>query len=491
MAAAQKERLLGADGGAVAKGFAVVNDVDAGGSSPEAFPLSRGRWWVLATYTLMAALQGMSWGVPGTLSPTFAAVYGFSPDLIALLLNYGPIMYLVGALPSMLVIDRFGVAAATWGGIALVVVANLVRLAANDGSLASLVIVHVSFVLIGLAGPVAMAVPSRLAEDWFPPAERTTATAIAALGNQSGAVVIYFLVPVLSPDTSRASNLRMNALLAALSVANALMAAAYLPARPPAPPSASAGAMRAEEASAPRVTLRALLATWAVLARNTPFVLITIVYSLVLGFANTTGALLPNNLAAVGGTQVTAGWLGAGANVASLVVGVCASAALDGLKRRSRGAFKATIVAATAVAGAAFAVYAAALGGSVASSVALPVAAAAWTLSSAATGVCIPAFFDFAAEITYPLPEGAMLMLTTTVMNAVSLFCLLAPQSSFYSWINYGTAGVTFASALALFFILPSKAPRMDFDLAAAAAVADPANAVAAGAYDDESSQEA
>jgi hypothetical protein len=231
-----------------------------------------------------------------------------------------------------------------------------------------------------------------------------------------------------------------------------------------------------------------------VLARNAPFVLITLVYSLILGFANTTGALLPSNLAAVGGTQVTAGWLGAGANIASLVVGVGASAAVDGLKRRSRGAFKATIVGATALAGAAFAVYAAALGGlGVPPAVALPVAAAAWTVSSAATGVCIPAYFDFAAEITYPLPEGAMLMLTTTVMNAVSLFCLLAPQASFYAWINWGTAAVSFASAGALYFILPSASPRTEYDLAAAAAEGGgggKAGRPAAGGG-DESSQEA
>lgn len=48
----------------------------------------------------------------------------------------------------------------------------------------------------------AMAVPTTLAEVWFPPEERTQATAVSALGNQSGTVLLSIIVPLVCPDDS-------------------------------------------------------------------------------------------------------------------------------------------------------------------------------------------------------------------------------------------------------------------------------------------------
>jgi hypothetical protein len=38
----------------------------------------------------MAGMQGATWGLPGLLSPSYEALYGFSDQTIQLLLNYGP-----------------------------------------------------------------------------------------------------------------------------------------------------------------------------------------------------------------------------------------------------------------------------------------------------------------------------------------------------------------------------------------------------------------
>ena len=45
-----------------------------------------------------------------------------------------------------------------------------------------------------------MAVPTTLAEVWFPPHERTQATAVSALGSQSGTVLLSIIVPIVCPD---------------------------------------------------------------------------------------------------------------------------------------------------------------------------------------------------------------------------------------------------------------------------------------------------
>ena len=391
-----------------------------------------------------------------------------------LLLNYGPIAYLPFAFPVMWHMDRHGIRGTVLVGIALVVASNVMRCFANDASVASIAIVHVSFMLNGIAGPVAMAVPSKLAEDWFARDERTTATAIAALGNQSGNVFLYLLIPLLVPDTSAAAQLHLNLFLAALSIANAAMFAFYFPSHPPRAPTASARVSRSGEAA---VTLASLRAALESMSRNAPYVLLTAVYSLIVGFSNCVGSMLTANLQGGLGlssdaAQVTAGWVGAAGNGGSIVMGVALAAVTDRLRARSRGALKAVLVGACAVCGLAFSAYAAALSG------ALPVAkwgvgglavvGGAFTLANVALGALIPLVFDCCAEQTWPLPEGSMLMTTTFVMNAVSLVVLFAPAASFFAWANWATAAMALASALALWVVLPTTSPRYEYDCARA-----------------------
>lgn len=427
------------------------------------------RWWVLATYSLMAANQGLTWSVPGTLTPTYLAVYGMDQNTVQLLLNYGPVCYLLFMLPVAYQIDRFGIRPATVSGIALVLAANALRCLANDASAASVALVHVSFVLNAIAGPAAMAVPSKLAEDWFAPSERTTATAVAALASQTGVLLLYLFIPTLSPDPTVPDNFHLNLMLLAISLLNAVMAAAYLPSHPPSAPSASAGVTRRNEAL---VTARGLAIAWRAMLANRGYVAILVVYSLFAGVSNCTSALLTANLAAVGADQATAGWVGFGANSAALVVGLLFGAVTDALKRRSRAALKHVLVACTAGSGAAFALYYLLVSGAVGGGGGgggglLWAVAAAYTVACALLGASIPIMFDLGAEITYPQPEGAMLMLLTGGMNAVGLLVLAAPASSFFEWANATTAGVGLAGAALLLAFVPSAAPRFDFDVRA------------------------
>lgn len=160
---------------------------------------------------------------------------------------------------------------------------SLLRFFARDDSLVSVVSVHLAMVADAIVGPVVMGAPTKLAEDWFPPAERTLATAVAALSNQCGSVVVYALVPLLCADASEASLHRLNAALLAVSVANVALAAAYFPAHPRAAPSASADAARRGEE---KITLCALLAAWRAFARAPAYICLVAVYALIVGAAN-------------------------------------------------------------------------------------------------------------------------------------------------------------------------------------------------------------
>ena len=56
-----------------------------------------------------------------------------------------------------------------------------------------LIFAHIGSVLNGFAGAVVMAAPPALSAVWFPPEQRTTATAINQFFNTLGMGVSYFL----------------------------------------------------------------------------------------------------------------------------------------------------------------------------------------------------------------------------------------------------------------------------------------------------------
>ncbi len=338
------------------------------------------------------------------------SLYHLPASTPQLLLNYGPIFYLLCALPVMWSLDRHGLAPTVLSGIALVLASNLLRLLANDASPASTALIHASFILNAAAGPAAMAVPSKLAEVWFPPQERTLATAIAALGNQSGTLLLYLLIAVAFPLPTRAQNLGLNACLAALSVVNALMALAYFPSAPPLPPSASARIAHAGQGS---VTLRALGAASARLLRSPAYLVILAAYALSTGIMNCVGAMLPQNLAALPNAadpafnpQGIAGYINLASNAGSTVVGVALAWAADRHKGAFAGAQKAVLVACTAGSGVAFLAYAflmrgsGSLGGGSSSASLLWEVAGTYTGAVLFQGASIPLMFDIAAEQT-------------------------------------------------------------------------------------------
>ena len=427
---------------------------------------SLGRWWTLATYSIIAGLQGGVWSVPGVLEPALINVYGITGDTCQLLLNYGPIFYLMFAVPTMWAIDRFGIRLATGCGAALMLASNTIRLFAHSDDTLSLAALHLGYIFCAIAGPVAMAIPCKLAEDFFEPDQRTLATAIAALANQSGTCFVYLVVPLLSPGVSRQDVLRMDIFLASISLLACTMFIAYFPSHPLVAPSRSAAQAKIGEE---KVTLGSLASATFLLAQNAPYLAITMAYSLTIGLSNCAGAMLTANIAPLGGNSSDSGYIGAAANGASLFIGIVLASFADLLKSRApAGSIRVVLVSLLIISGAAFSAYALYIqGDSSGGRARLWTAAAAFVVANVSLSAFIPLAFDAAAEFTFPAPEGTMLMLVTFCMNLVSMGFLFAPASSFFSWANYGVVACCFSSAALLAFALPKNLPRWDFDVGA------------------------
>ena len=460
-------------------------------------PPSPGRWAVLTTVSLLAINQSATWALPGTVASAFAGVYGLSPDTVQLLANYGSIFFFLGAWPSMFLLDRFGCALPVRLAALLMLASNALRSLATGPDPASVALVHASAILCALAGPVAMAIPSRLACDWFPALERTTATAVAATASQVGGVVIYAAVPLLCPGGDGTGLKRLNSLLLALSLLNGLGALAYLPPAPPlgapSPSSRAAAAARSAQASSPLALLRALGRLYA----QPAYLVITATYAACGGVFSAAGVFLPANLAPLGASLSYAAWVGVAVNVGSLALGVGVAAGGDALKARlGTGWAKRLLVGVTLAGGACFAVFAGAVawggggdgsggGGGGGGGWALPTAAASYTLGGSLFAAQVALSYDLAAEHAWgvaPDTEGTCLMGVSLPMNTVTLAALLAPAASLFAWLNWAQAGSSLAAAGALWLLLPAGAPKCDFDLAEEARLGPTEGAAAAAA---------
>ena len=60
---------------------------------------------------------------------------------------------------------------------------------------------HLCAILNGVAGVVVFSAPSAVSSAWFPPAERTTATAVGILFNNLGNALSFLAGPAVVPGT--------------------------------------------------------------------------------------------------------------------------------------------------------------------------------------------------------------------------------------------------------------------------------------------------
>ena len=79
--------------------------------------------------------------------------------------------------------------------IVLVATGAVLRCFALDNTITSTVLLHASYICNGIAGPVAMAGVSLIAQRWFPVAERSTATAVMAEANSFGLAAAFLVGP--------------------------------------------------------------------------------------------------------------------------------------------------------------------------------------------------------------------------------------------------------------------------------------------------------
>ena len=176
--------------------------------SPARFRTYRARWWVLGLGTFLTVLQGAFWSNWGPIANVAKPLFGWDNGTIALLANWGPLLFVVAVGPSVWLLDTRGLRTALIVAALLVFAGAAVRavpgspipgLSIAPSDPGATLCMHVGQALNALAGPVAMSAGPPLSQAWFAPHERTTATAIMTSACTAGGAV-SFLGPWLVPQ---------------------------------------------------------------------------------------------------------------------------------------------------------------------------------------------------------------------------------------------------------------------------------------------------
>ena len=148
------------------------------------------RWIVLLAFSWIEFNQALVWITYSASAPEARQLYGptrLTTDTINLLLNWGPIMYLVFVPVVMVMLNSNvggkGVYNTILVGAFLCAAGSLVRMVPTFGHFqetpAAIWLIHGGQILNGLAGPSMAGACTAFAACWFAPDERTLATAIA------------------------------------------------------------------------------------------------------------------------------------------------------------------------------------------------------------------------------------------------------------------------------------------------------------------------
>ena len=257
----------------------VAGSSDVGHAQPTDVVYSA-RWWVLFVYSMFAMLQGWLWGDLGPISDSMLDVYGINSDTVQLMLNWGPIMYILFSFPFAYAMDRpGGVRVTVVLSMGLVALGAILRAAAPlNSSTTAVGMLHVGYMLNDIAGPVAMSAVTLVSEGWFPRGERGLATAIAAEANVFGNVMSFLVGPAMLAGVDPASGIRRyHYLCAGIALATLAATIIYFPSHAPTPPSHSAATAKAAEE---RFSLTAFRAALRGLSRNVPFLVLCGAYGL-------------------------------------------------------------------------------------------------------------------------------------------------------------------------------------------------------------------
>ena len=180
--------------------------------------------------------------------------------------------YILVAFPFMWFLDRFGLRVSMLINSWILAIGVGIRcfVPSTPGTRSRWIfLIHLGHIMISIIGPFVMSAPPRLSSVWFPPKQRTLATAMMVTASYIGTALGFIIVPYLTRHYDIHTMLYVSAEMALFV---ALLVTIYFPGQPPSPPSQSASTNRTKFLS----SLKALIT-------NRAFIVLAVSGGLIIG----------------------------------------------------------------------------------------------------------------------------------------------------------------------------------------------------------------
>jgi MFS family permease len=402
------------------------------------------RWVVLAVFMLVNLTMQMLWIAYAPITSMASDYYGVSELWIGLLAMSFMIAFIPLSLPASWLIDTRGFRTAVGLGVVLMGVFGIARgLAGSNYAL-----VLLSTIGIAVAQPFLLNSWTTVSANWFPAGQRATAVGLITLANLVGTAIGMVLTPLLVDTMSIA------AVQVAYGVAAAASAAAFLglarerPVTPPCPPGMEERALMLDG-------LKHAL-------RVKPFLVYLGVVFVGMGVYNGVTTWVEQIVHPRGFSATDAGLIGALMLGGGLIGAVVVSALSDRQQKRVRFLVLGLVLGVPGLLGVAF-------------------FSTPWLLFTAAFLLgfflvpVMPIGMQYAAEVTYPTPEGTSngLIQLFGQVSVVFVYIMAALRTSDGSFTMslVLASGLLIAAAIAM-SRLKDAAPAEEADTGAASAAA-------------------
>ncbi|KAM7441414.1 hypothetical protein ABFA07_009503 [Porites harrisoni] len=417
------------------------------------------RWYILFVFTMTSIVSNMMWNTWGPIQRPCRLVFGWERWTVLLLSSLGAIGPILGAFPSTWLMDSRGLRLSVLVTSSMLLAGKLVQLIPISNIKAKTIFIYIGHLITMLPSFIANGGPPLVSNTWFPPNERTTATAIGALAANFGAALAFFIGPSMIPSTFDSSeNSTKNFskkyihlletrimdyfyVQVGLAAFLFLCVVIYFPSKPPLPPSVAAFTRKTTEIGY-KDGLKMLI-------YNKSYWLLVLVFAASFGIYFGWTSVLDLAVQPFNISEKSSGWLGTCSSLAGIISGVIIARSADIVKRWTK-----TILMALYVGTVLFQLIF-----TLTCSKILPFSQGLLFTSIICSGLLfngtIPLVFELIMECVFPVGEGTSVGVGLVLGNAVILlfdvtFMFPITDVRWMNWVCVG--GVTACIPLLLLY---------------------------------------
>lgn len=200
--------------------------------SEKEYPVYGYRWVVLAVFMLVNLTIQTLWISYAPVTNSAAQFYGVGDLEIGILAMSFMIAFIPFSIPASWVIDTYGFRLGVGIGVVLMAVGGIIRGLAG----ANYTLVLIGTIAIAIAQPFLLNAWTKVPANWFSVQERATAVGLVTLGNLVGTAIGMVLTPILHETLDIPTIQLIYGIVTAISSVLFLVFSREKPATPPCPP---------------------------------------------------------------------------------------------------------------------------------------------------------------------------------------------------------------------------------------------------------------